>query len=82
MPAFGVLATIFTGTILATGKTFTHALGTTPDMIQVQPETNLSATNGVPYHVVTFNNTICVVGGPVDASEIRVLVQRLHSIIG
>ncbi len=82
MSVSGVLSTIFTGTILATGKTFTHGLGTLPDMVQVQPETNASATNGAPYHVTTFGTQTCTIGGPVDASAVRVLVQRLHSIIG
>ncbi len=82
MSVSGILATIFTGTILATGKTFTHALGTTPDMIQVQPETTLTDTLIAPYFVSTFNSQICTIGGPVDACEVRVLVQRLHSIIG
>jgi hypothetical protein len=79
MAAGGVLTTIFTGTLLATGKTFTHGLGTLPDMVFVQPETNAIVSS--PF-VLTFDNTICVVGGGADDDEVRVLVQRLHSIIG
>lgn len=82
MPAGGTLTTIFTGTILATGKTFTHGLGTTPDMVLVQPETTLTDTLIAPYFVSTFNATTCTIGGPVDAAEIRVLCQRIHSIVG
>lgn len=81
MPAAGVLTTIFTGTILATGKTFTHGLGTTPDMVIVQPETNASGTNTPPYFVATFNNTTCTIGGPADSAAVRILVWRLHSIL-
>jgi len=79
MPASGYLATIFTGTVLQTGFTFTHGLGTLPDMVFVQPET--TAVGTAPF-VLTFNNTICVIGGPADSGAVRVLVQRLHSIIG
>jgi len=79
MPAGGVLTTIFTGTILETGKTFAHGLGTLPDMVLVQPETN---ADGTPYNVLTFDSQNCVIGGPADDAAVRVLVIRLHSLIG
>lgn len=75
----GYLATIFTGTVLQTGKTFTHALGTTPDFIYVTPET--TAVGTAPF-VLTFNSQIVNVGGPADGGAVRVLVQKLHSIDG
>lgn len=78
-----VLSTIITGTILATGKTFTHGLGTTPDIVIVTPETNAgdSTADVAGFFVSTFNSQIMVVGGVVDASEFRALVIKLHSII-
>ena len=79
MPTFNVNGTIFTGTVLQTGKTFTHALGTLPDMIFVQPEDDQTGT--APF-VLTFNTQICVVGGPADSAAVRVYVQRVHSLIG
>lgn len=82
MPAGGVLATVFTGTILATGKTFTHGLGTTPDFVYVTPETDAATTNSPAYFVSTFDTQVCVVGGPLDDCEVRIHVQRLHSIVG
>jgi len=79
MSAGGILTTILTGTILATGKTFTHGLGTLPDMILVQPETAGGVTN---HHVTTFGTQTCTIGGPADGMAVRALVIRLHSIIG
>jgi len=76
-----VLATIITGTILATGKTFTHALGTTPDIVIPIGETNASATNVPPYSVLTFDTQTCTIAGPADGAQVRVLVWKLHSVI-
>lgn len=77
----GYLNTGFTGTILATGKTFTHGLGTTPDIVYVMPQTG-SLGSGVPYGVLTFNSQICTICGPADGAAVTILVQKLHSIIG
>ncbi len=75
----GYLNTGFTGTILATGKTFTHGLGTTPDMVYIMPQTY---TNGNNYGVLTFNSQICTICGGQDGAAVTILVQKLHSIIG
>ena len=79
MPASGYLQTVFTGTILATGKTFTHGLGTTPDMIYFM---TVTSTLLGPMFVVTFGATTVTVGGIVDAAPFTCLVQRIHSITG
>lgn len=78
----GYLNTGFTGTILATGKTFTHGLGTTPDFVFVMPQTSSTGAAGRLYGVLTFNSQICTICGPADGCEITILVQKLHSIIG
>lgn len=79
MPASGYLQTVFTGTILATGKTFTHGLGTTPDMIYFM---SVTTTLTGQFFVTTFGNTTVTIGGPVDAAPFTCLVQRIHSITG
>lgn len=79
MAAGGVLNTVFVGTVLQTGKTFTHGLGTDVDFIYVSPETIQTGTG--PF-VLTFNSQICVIGGPADGSQVRVHVKRFHSIVG
>lgn len=72
------LATIITGTILATGKTFTHGLGTTPDHISVI-NSALATTN--PLFVSTYDSQTFVVGGSADSAGFRALVIKLHSLI-
>lgn len=72
------LATIITGTILATGKTFSHSLGTTPDIIIVIPENNTATQQ---FNVLTFNSNNFTVQGALDALAFRALVIKLHSII-
>lgn len=79
MPAAGYLQTVFTGTVLQTGKTFTHGLGTLPDFVYVTPET--VAVGTAPF-VLTFDTQICVVGGPADNGAVRIHVRRIHSITG
>ena len=74
----GVLTTVMTGlTILATGKTFTHGLGTLPDFITVTPKQ--TSTNQC--FVITFGATTVTIAGPIDGLTVDVLVQRLHTII-
>jgi hypothetical protein len=80
MPAWGYLCTIFTGTVDTVGKLFTHALGTTPDMVFVQPETIVVGTTN--FAVTAFGTQTCTLTGPVDGAAVRVLVQRLHTILG
>jgi hypothetical protein len=74
------MATVITGTILATGKTFTHGLGTTPDICVAQLEEDTSGTNARGAFVSTFGTQTVTVGGPVDGAAVRVLCKRIHSI--
>jgi len=73
------LATIITGTVLATGKTFTHGLGTTPDVV-IPIGSVLHTTN--PLYVSTFNSQIFVIGGAADGIAFRAIAIKLHSIVG
>lgn len=75
------LITVITGTILATGKTFTHGLGTTPDFITVTGESTASATNVPPYSVLTFGTQTMTIAGPADSAAFRAKVEKIHSII-
>jgi len=72
------LSTIITGTILATGKTFTHGLGTTPDI--VIPVNNALATTN-PLFVTAINSQTFRIGGGADGDAFTALVIKLHSII-
>lgn len=72
------LSTIITGTILATGKTFTHALGTTPDVIQA--EYTGSAATGALF-MVNSNSQVFCLGGSLDGLAFKAVCIKLHSII-
>jgi hypothetical protein len=79
------LMTVLTGTILATGKTFTHSLGTTPDICFAVPE-QASVTSGTFVYgnavgVATFDATTVRVGGVIDGTAVRIVCQKIHSII-
>ena len=75
------LMTVITGTILATGKTLTHGLGTTPDFCIPILESDTSATNSRNPSILTFNSQTVTVMGPVDGASVRVVCQKMHSII-
>jgi len=79
------LMTVLTGTILATGKTFTHGLGTTPDYCLAVPEgaavTSGTFVYGNAVGVQTFGATTVTVGGVIDGSAVRIICQKIHSII-
>jgi hypothetical protein len=71
------LSTIITGTLDTVGKTFTHALGTTPDICIPVNETTATNYAGV----ITFDSQIFIIKGTTDGDPFRCLVQKLHSII-
>lgn len=75
-----MLSTVITGTILATGKTFAHGLGTTPDIVIPVSETS-ALGSAQELFVSTFDQTNVVIGGPIDDAEVRIFVQKIHSII-
>jgi|GEM_PF-5414570 len=72
------LSTIISGTILATGKTFTHGLGTTPDV--VLPIYTGSAATAALFVAASDSQTVRV-GGSLDGLAFQALVIKLHSII-
>jgi len=74
-----VLSTVITGTVLATGKTFTHGLGTTPDFIHVQNEHGSTGASIGGMAVHTFNTQIMVIAGVADGATFRALVIKIHS---
>lgn len=72
-----MLATVVTGTILATGKTFSHGLGVTPDAVIPILESDTSGTNVRGISILTFGATTFTVMGPVDGASFRVLALNL-----
>lgn len=72
------LSTIITGTILATGKTFTHGLGTTPDVV-LPIHTGSAATAAL--FVAASDSQTFRIGGAIDGLAFQALVSKLHSII-
>lgn len=75
------LMTAFVGTILATGRTLTHALGTTPDYCSVIDETGTGGTWGMAPSIITFGSQTVTVAGRVDGASVRVVCQKIHTII-
>ena len=75
------LQTVITGTILATGKTLTHGLNTTPDICIPVLESDTSATNSRNPSILTFNSNTVTVMGPVDGAAVRVWCIKIHSIL-
>jgi len=76
------LMTVITGTILATGKTLTHGLGTTPDYCTPIDESGTGGTWGMSPSILTFNSQTVTVAGRVDGASVRVVCQKIHTIIG
>jgi hypothetical protein len=75
------LKTVFTGTILATGRTLTHGLGTTPDYCLAIDETGTGGTFGMAPSVLTFGSQTVTVAGRVDGASVRVVAEKMHSIV-
>ena len=75
------LKTVFTGTILATGKTFSHSLGTTPDICIAVDEAGTGGTWGMSPSIITFDQTNVTVAGRVDGAAVRVVCEKMHSIV-
>jgi hypothetical protein len=71
-----MLVTVITGTILATGKTLTHGLGTTPDFISVTLESDTSGTNVRECSILTFGANTVTVAGPVDGAAVRIKCEN------
>jgi hypothetical protein len=67
-----MLLTAFNGTILATGKTFTHGLGTTPDDVSVTDLSGTGGTWGMAPSVLTYDANTITVAGRVDGATVRI----------
>lgn len=74
----GQFSTIITGTVLATGKSFTHGLGTTPDFVFAVPS---QASCTQPIGVLTYDQTYVVLTSALDGTAFRCLVMKLHSLV-